>query len=131
MRFSVKRVLAAFAVAACVAAPVMADSLTYSNGLSAGGAVATSPQVKKSSPTGSPAIMNFVAVANNDTRPLTGRVRTPAGTAATGTVSVYGPQNFSMSYYSGYGIYADYYVARIATHTQSLLGASFTVIFTP
>ena len=135
MRFSVKRVLAAFAVAACVAAPVMADTSQHSNAISSGGAYSTTPITKKSSATGAPALMNFTSFTNYDSKPsdhpLAARVRTAAGVAASGVASVYGTGTYTLSYYSGYGIYGENYVGRVATHTDSTKGAAFTVNFTP
>ena len=133
MKFSPKQLLAALGVAACVAAPTLADSVVYSNALSAGGAVATTPVTKKSSVTGAPALVQFTAFANYDStsKPLTVRVRTQAGVVATGIASAYGTETYTLYYNSGYGNYGDNYVARIATHTGSNGGASFTVKFTP
>ena len=43
MKLSLKKALAALGVVACVAAPTFADTVVYSNAVSAGGAVATTP----------------------------------------------------------------------------------------
>ena len=135
MKLSLKKALAALGVVACVAAPTFADTVVYSNAVSAGGAVATTPVAKKSSVTGAPALVQFTAFANYDANPsahpLTVRVRTQAGAPATGVVSAYGIGTCTLYYHSGYGNYGDYYVARIATNTGSNGGASFTVKFTP
>ena len=135
MGFKLKRALAALGVAACVAVPVLADTSWHSNAVSGGGSVSTTAVTKKSSATGAPALVQFTEFTNYDANPsahpLALRVRTPAGAVATGVVSVYGTGTYTLYYNSGYGIYGDYYVANIATHSASKRGASFTLTFTP
>ena len=86
MKLSLKKALAALGVVACVAAPTFADTVVYSNAVSAGGAVATTPVAKKSSVTGAPALVQFTAFANYDANPSahpkSGNGRCPPGSAS-------------------------------------------------
>lgn len=122
-------------VAAFVSVPAFADTSWHSNAVSGGGSYSTTAVTKKSSATGAPALVQFTAFTNYDANPsahpLAVRVRTPAGAAATGVVSAYGVQTYTLYYNSGYGIYGSDYTTNVATHTASTRGASFTLKFTP
>lgn len=124
------------AVVLCLAVPVIADSITYPGSVSSGGeGYSTSVQVRKSTEPGVPAQLQFTSFTNNDLfpsiHPLAARIRTPGLIEVTGTQSVYGIGTLSFPYYAGYGNYGDYYIARVASHSQSTGGANFTVKFTP
>ena len=136
MKLSLKKALSALGVVACVAVPTFADTAIHANAVSKGGAYSTTAITKKTTPTGVPATMNFTALSNYDpnptAHPLAARVRNAnAAVEVSGVNSIYGTGTSTFYYYSGYGIYGESYVGRIATHTQSTSGASFTVYFTP